>query len=146
LILETNYHEILEIWKTYLWTNRVSKVESHSAMLMDGTYDLKNFNYKATYFLCIENSKIAGCNSGHRCIDNSYRSRGLFVFPEFRQQGIGTKLLQKTIDQGLKEKCSYVWSYPRENSWKTYEKAGFKLHSDWHQGENEINAFCIKYL
>jgi GNAT superfamily N-acetyltransferase len=87
-------------------------------------------------------NKIAGVNSGHKCMDGSYRSRGLFVYPKFRNLGIGYKLLLETINQGKKESAKFVWSYPRNTSWKTYEKAGFILTSDWEYSETGINAFC----
>lgn len=146
MIIKTTFPMILDIWQNHLWVNRTSKIESHSAMLLDQTYDLKNFDYEATYFLYISGGKVVGCNSGHKCCDNTYRSRGLFVFPEFRGQGYGTKLLLQTIKQGKIERATSVWSYPKLESWNTYKKAKFKLITEWKESEMGINAYCYYKL
>lgn len=146
MIITVNFDFIQDIWRKHLWTDRKTEIQSHSAMLLDGTYDLKNFTYPASYFVYIHENKVAGCNSGHKCCDNSYRSRGLYVFPEFRKQGIGTDLLLKTVEQGITERADLVWSYPRFESWTTYVKAGFKLQGGWQETETGMNAFCsLKY-
>lgn len=146
MIEKCSFKEIFDIWHNHLWPNRISKIESHSAMLMHGTLTLGNFNYDPSYFIYKDNNKILGCNSGHKCQDNSYRSRGLYVFPEFRKQGIGLELLKATINQGKFENCNMIWSYPRRSSWSVYQKAGFALVGDWHECENQINAYCVKLL
>lgn len=138
----TDFETILKIWQEKLWPERISKIETHSAMLLSGEYELKNFNYTPTYFIYKVGNLIVGCNSGHMCCDNSYRSRGLYVLPAFRKKGIGKQLLVATIEQGEKENCEYVWSYPRLESWPTYKSAGFSLVGDWHEGETGVNALC----
>jgi len=143
MIVKISFEEILDIWRNKLWPNRISKIESHSAMLLNGTMTLQNWQFEPSYFAYKIDNNIVGCNSGHKCEDNSYRSRGLFVFPEYRKRGIGVELLLATIQQANLEKCNNVWSYPRQSSWATYQKAGFSLYSDWHQGESDINAYCI---
>lgn len=142
MIKQISFEDILSIWSNYLWKERESKIEPQSAMLFLEGYDLKNFDYPSSYFAYYVNDVIAGVNSGHLCYDMSYRSRGLFVFPEYRGQSIGTKLLIETINQGQKESAKFVWSYPRLSSWSTYQKAGFKLYSDWAESETSTNAFC----
>lgn len=146
MIKNISYEQIYEIWSYYLWADRVSPIEPISAMVYQSGYDLKNFEYSPSFFAYYINNKIVGVNSGHRCFDNSYRSRGLFVFPEYRRQGIGIHLLQATIEQGIKEQCKFVWSYPRFTSWSTYERAGFTLTSEWSTSETGINAFCKRDL
>lgn len=146
MIIKTDYQTILQIWEQYLWVERTSKIETHSAMLLDGTYDMKNFNYVPSYFIYLRNGEIAGCNSGHMCLDNTYRSRGLYVFPQHRGNGIGLALLLETIKQAKIEKSKLVWSYPRKKSWRTYKKAGFKLTTQWSAGELDLNAYCVKKL
>lgn len=144
MIIKTTFSTILQIWQTHLWPERKSKIESHSAMLLDRTYDLKNFNYIPSYFIYIVDNKIIGCNSGHKCFDNTYRSRGLFVFPEYRGHGYGNKLLLETVKQAKIERADSIWSYPKKSSWNTYKKAKFKLISDWEKSENDTNAYCIR--
>lgn len=143
MIIKTTFSTILEIWQNYLWADRKSKIESHSAMLLDKTYDLKNFNYIPSYFVYIVDNKIVGCNSGHKCCDDTYRSRGLYVFPEYRGRGFGTELLKETIKQAKIERATSVWSYPKLESWNTYKKANFKLISDWKESEMGTNAYCL---
>lgn len=143
MIITTSYDTILSIWKKYLWKDRVSKIESHSAMMLDKSYDINNFNYNPTYFLYIVNGNVAGCNSGHKCSDNTYRSRGLYVYDQYRKQGIGVKLLLETVKQAKYENSKLIWSYPRQTSWITYKNAGFKLISNWESSEtSENNAYC----
>jgi GNAT superfamily N-acetyltransferase len=139
-----SFEEILEIWSNYLWKERTSKIESHSAMLYLGNgYDIKNFDYTPSYFAYYVNDRIAGVNSGHMCSDNSYRSRGLYVHPEYRNQGIGRKLLIATWKQGITENANFVWSYPKLSSWNTYQSAGFTLTSEWGDSELGKNAYCF---
>jgi GNAT superfamily N-acetyltransferase len=115
-------------------------------MKFAGGHDMTNKTYTASFFGYAVNDKIVAVNSGHRCSDNSYRSRGLYVSPEFRKQGIGQKLLIATINQALDEGCKFIWSYPKKSSWGTYAASGFELASEWHQSELDINAYCIKRL
>lgn len=142
MIKKIKWDVISSIWAVYLWPDRTTPIEPASAMLHKGNHDLKNFLFSPTYFAYIINQSIVGVNSGHKCCDGSYRSRGLYVFPEYRKQGIGTSLLLHTIKQGEIEGATYTWSYPRKESWGSYKNAGFILTSDWHESENGYNAFC----
>lgn len=142
MISKITFKELFHIWSESLWPERQSFIEPTSAMLFLGGYDLENMSYSPTFFAYKINDIVAGVNSGHMCKDNNYRSRGLFVFPKYRNAGIGTELLLSTIEQGLNEGAEFVWSYPRKDSWKTYEAAGFKLSSKWHNSETGINAYC----
>lgn len=142
MISEITYEDILPIWGYFLWPKRISIIERSSAMLFNEGYDLVNLTFKPTFLGYKVNNLLVGVNSGHMCKDNNYRSRGLFVFPKYRNAGIGTELLLSTIEQGLNEGAEFVWSYPRKDSWKTYEAAGFKLSSKWHNSETGINAYC----
>lgn len=141
-----SFQTILPIWKNNLWPERTSRITDTSAMTYSGGYDIKNMDYEPVFLAFYMGDKIAGVNSGHTCADNSFRSRGLYVFPEYRRQGIGTELLLGIIDKAQNNKCSFVWSYPKLKSWNTYKKAGFVLSSKWEQSELGLNAYCIKKL
>jgi GNAT superfamily N-acetyltransferase len=141
-----DFETIYPIWKNNLWPNRTSDITSNSAMVYLGGYDIKNMYCEPTFLAFYLDNKIVGVNSGHICADNSFRSRGLYVFPEYRKQGIGTKLLFKVIDLAKENSCSFVWSYPKLESWTTYQQAGFKLSSEWENSELGLNAYCIKDL
>lgn len=142
MIITIPFEEIYSVWNSQLWPTRESAIETHSAMNFLGGYDMKNMISNPTFFAYKLDNKIVGINSGHLCHDNSYRSRGLFVFPEYRKQGIGKILLLATIDKGRDECADYVWSYPKQSSWLTYEAAGFNLASIWEQSELDLNAYC----
>lgn len=143
MILKSTFEVVSDIWQKNLWPDRKSKIEPHSAMLIAGDYELKNYEYIPSFFICFVDNKIVGCNSGHKCCDGSYRSRGLYVFPEYRKKGYGKELLLETIEQGRKEEATFVWSYPRYESWPTYHASGFRLVTDWKHDETGINAFCV---
>jgi GNAT superfamily N-acetyltransferase len=142
MIIKTDFDTINKIWTEHLWVDRKSKIEPHSAMLLTGDYELKNYLYTPTFLIYVVNEEIVGCNSGHKCCDGTYRSRGLYVFPEHRKKGYGKELLLKTIDQGKLENTKCVWSYPRKTSWGTYQSAGFELISEWTLNDNYFNAYC----
>lgn len=143
MIEKISFDQIYEIWSVYLWPGRISPIEPNSAMKFLGGYTMDNMITTPSFFSYTIDGKIAGVNSGHKCSDNSYRSRGVYVFPQFRNQAIGIKLLVATINQGKDENCSFIWSYPRRSSWATYNAAGFILSSDWESSEtSEANAYC----
>lgn len=142
MIKEITFDEILPIWRDYLWPSRTSDITPTSAMHYMEGYDLINMSYTPTFFAYITNGEIAGVNSGHMCMNGRYRSRGLYVFERFRGKNIGTELLIATIEQARLEGANLCWSYPKDTSWKTYAKAGFKLDSEFEDSENGKNAFC----
>lgn len=146
MIVQIDFSTIYHYWSTLLWPDRNSKIEPTSAMNFLGNYDLKNLDFSPTFFAYKIDNNIVGVNSGHKCFDNGYRSRGLYVLPEYRGKKIGVELLLSTINQGVAEKCDYVWSYPKNTSWGTYSKAGFILSSDWEISELGNNAYCKKIL
>ena len=141
---EIAFDEILPVWRDYLWPDRTSEITATSAMTYLGGYDLVNMQSESTFFAYMIDNEIAGVNSGHLTMDNSYRSRGLFVFDTYRRKGIGTLLLKATIDQAKLEGAALCWSYPRKSSWKSYLNAGFELASDWGTSEtSDANAYCV---
>lgn len=116
-------------------------------------YDLENQKFIPTFWGAFDDDKLIGVNSGHMTLDRLYRSRGLFVKNEYRGQGIGMKLLLKTISQGYHEKAHAVWSYPKKESWETYKKCTFILcgenfYFEWESNPNSsgLNSRCIKIL
>jgi len=148
MLVKLKWKEIHNIWKTYLWPNRSSPIEHVSAMCYLNGYDMANMQSTPTFFGYIINDFIIGVNSGHACPNqNNYRSRGLWVDPDYRGRGIAQQLLTVTIKQGLTEGYNQIWSYPRQSSWHTYQAVGFKLVSDWAASEtSEANAYCLYSL
>lgn len=147
MIREITWNEIHSIWSKYLWPNRVSAIEPISAMTYLGGIDILNFSHQPVFLGYVRDSQIIGVNSGHVCSDNGFRSRGLWVDPNHRGLGIGQALLIETITEGIKAGSDYVWSYPRQTSWKTYKSVGFRLTSDWQESEtSDNNAYCYLKL
>ena len=137
------FEQILPIWQAKLWPDRVSEITATSAMTFMGTYDLLNMVANPTFFAVVIGGEIAGVNSGHMCKDLQYRSRGLYVFEQYRRSGVGKLLLEATIQQAWDEHADICWSYPRMSSWNTYQSAGFSLMSAWETSEtSEANAYC----
>jgi len=145
MLIELSWEEIYKIWCNYLWPNRSSTIETTSAMCLLNGYDIANMQSTPTFFGYIINDAIVAVNSGHACFNqNNYRSRGLWVDPNYRGQGIAQQLLTATIKQGQQEGYTQIWSYPRRSSWPTYQAVGFELASDWEPSEtSEANAYCI---
>ena len=143
MIKRITWKQILPIWKDQLWPHRKTTIESTSAMNFLSGYSMENMKSVPTFFGYFIDNKIIGVNSGHRCADNSYRSRGLWVQTDHRKQGIGKLLLKATINCAVDEQCGMIWSYPRFTSWSTYSNLGFNLASSWHISEtSNKNAFA----
>jgi GNAT superfamily N-acetyltransferase len=141
VIKKISWEDIYQVWHKKLWPNRISPIKSHSAMTYLGGHDIKNFAYDVVFLGCFINSNLIGVNSIHMCNDKTSRSRGLWVDPEHRGEGIGQAILRQTLE--FKGNSTFVWSYPRQSSWSTYESVGFSLTSDWQPSEtSEANAYC----
>jgi len=145
MLTELNWKKTHAIWANHLWSNRSSLIQSTSAMCYLNGYDMANMQSTPTFFGYIIDNRIVGVNSGHSCPNqNNYRSRGLWVDPDYRGRGIGQQLLTATIKQAQQEGYTEVWSYPRQSSWPTYRAVGFVLASDWEISEtSEANAYCV---
>lgn len=143
MITKISWEEICQIWSTELWPTRQSPIEPNSAMVYLGGYLDYNKQTTPTFFGYKINKNIIAVNSGHMCADNMYRSRGLWVHPNYRNQSFGQILLTATINQAIIENATMVWSYPRKTSVKTYEAVGFIITSPWEKSEtSDHNAYC----
>ena len=142
VINEISFEDIRDIWSNNLWPGR-ELIEPVSAMLYLSGYSMEHFKLPVKYRGLFENGILVGVNSGHVCSDNSFRSRGLWVDPTCRGRGYGIQLLKQTIEDGRALGCAFCWSLPRKTSWSTYEKAGFRLTSDWLSTDtSSANAYC----
>jgi len=149
IISKITFDDILPIWKDKLWNNRISDIKTHSSMTCpidkDSIYDMKIYEYPATYWAVLHNDIIVGVNSGHKTSDCDYRSRGLWVATEYRGNGLGKLLLDTVIDQAILEECNIIWSVPRLTALPTYEKAGFETIGNIFKTETaDKNVYAIK--
>ena len=87
------FEEICKVWQEKLWPNRQSPIETHSAMTWPLTnsipIDMDIFKYEPFFYGILENDELVAVNSGHKTEKNIYRSRGLWVDPNFRKKGYG---------------------------------------------------------
>ena len=61
--------------------------------------------------------------------DCKYRIRGMAVEPDFRNQGIGTKIV-KELQKFAKEEETGIWCNARIKAITMYEKCGFNIVSE----------------
>lgn len=130
-IQQITFEEILPIWTTELWPNRESKIETHSAMTWPNThfgqpYSMEVFSYPAVFFGIYDQTKLIAVNSGHLTTATEYRSRGLWVDPDYRGKKLAQQILLATVTQATKEGARMIWSIPRLTALPAYERVGFK--------------------
>jgi GNAT superfamily N-acetyltransferase len=121
-----SFEDILPVWKNELWPSRSSKISPMSSMAYLGGYDMSIYNkYTPTFYGVYIDKLLVGVNSCHKTEDMVLRSRGLFVNPAFRGNGIGNMLLHAVIQQHISERCAILWSLARKESLSVYYNAGF---------------------
>lgn len=161
-IKEIGWELIKPVWEEKLWPKRKSAIEPYSAMvcpldLDNYPFDIDEYNTRfahqpAYFFGAFLDDELVGVNSGHgtryeRINDiRSVRSRGLWVDPEHRGNGLGQKLL-RAIEQPF-DGWDMVWSLPRMSALRTYEAADYApWGSEINKGmEFGPNIFAAKYL
>jgi GNAT superfamily N-acetyltransferase len=129
-IIELTHENLKIYWSAPdMWGN--NNLQAVNPFTYDGKYD-EAINNVEVYFYGLQNEgHLMGVNSMYVCPDNSVRSRGLYVFPEYRNQGVATQLLQHCIDEASKSGLhDYIWSKPRVSAIEAYKKVGFRITSD----------------
>lgn len=138
------FRDVVPLWEK-LWPNEDKRhlkiMSSMQWITQDSDYNMEVYEiYDPTFFGIRVDGVLVGINSGHRSSEKHYRSRGLYVEPEYRKQGFASLLLQATIEQAKKEKCEMVWSVPRRSAETVYLKEGFIQRTPWldeyYSGEN----------
>jgi predicted GNAT family acetyltransferase len=146
------FEQITSVWQNHLWPDRESPIESHSAMTwpFEGNpeqYDMNVFNYPATFWGVYIDNKLVGVNSGHKTTDTQYRSRGIWVDPEYRKQGVAQNLFNMTEHRAILEKCNMIWSLPRKTALPAYTKFGFETVGDFIKTEtSDANIYVKKII
>lgn len=141
------FEEILPFWKQ-LWYPKVDIQKKSGRLLLFG-FDqsiITDDSIKVTYFGAEVDGKIVGVNSGYAFKSLEYRSRGLYVLPEYRRKGVAQELLKATQDKGYEERAITLWSLPRRTALPVYKKFGFKILSTFFDGEYGKNCFVIKVI
>jgi GNAT superfamily N-acetyltransferase len=146
IIKEIAFAQILTVWANDLWPGRSSSIDARSAIKYGAfpyEYDAEYMSSEYHCFGAFEDKQLIGVNSGH-VSGESFRSRGLFVFPEYRGKQVGVALLNATIDKALDYDSKFVWSMPRSKSLTTYERSGFVKTSEWFSTETSDNNCFVK--
>lgn len=159
---KSTFEEIYEFWKEGLWPDRKTDIEPLNAIVYNRhiletcgnvciSKDWTIFDWsEPTFFVMKEENtkKIVGVNSGFRTGEKTYRSRGIYVLPEYRGRTLSTILLENTIIQAKEEKCDLIWSLPRASAMVAYEGVGFRRVGNWEDGDLEYgpNYLAIKKL
>jgi|TARA_R110002124_G_scaffold135311_1_gene298245 GNAT superfamily N-acetyltransferase len=152
LTTKISFDTILPIWQDKLWPNRQSAIEPVSAMTwpFEGSpepIDMRIFDYKPVFWGVYKDNKLVGVNSGHRTGNTQYRSRGIWVDPDYRGQGIAQRLFTLTEHQALVEGCLLVWSIPRKTALSSYTKFGFETVGGYIETETaDANIYVKKFL
>lgn len=147
-----SFEDILPIWENKLWPNRESAIEGVSAMTWpyEGNpdpIDMNIFDYQPTFYGVFMDNKLVGVNSGHRTTDTQYRSRGIWVDPDYRKRGVAQLLFVLTEHQARIEKCEMMWSIPRKTALTAYTKFGFTTVGDFIVTETaDANIYVKKVL
>mgnify|MGYP006277250163 CR=1 FL=1 len=139
MIQQINFETIQEIWyEEDMWGQLAYAPPTNDYLFWNGKEYLgqkekriKDLKYsKPIFYGYIEDKKILGVNSYFHVNDEQCRSRGLYVYPEYRKYGIGTILLKYAIEQNRNKKYKFIWSKPRNTAIGTYKKAGFMITSE----------------
>ncbi len=148
-VLEScRFEDVLPIWQTHLWPGRISKIEPNSAMKWLGGIDLELMNAPAAFWWLRLDARVIGVLSGHfgglievggRSGVRSYRTRGLYVDPEFRDLGCANALMKAAFAEARRNRCEVAWTFPRKAAMPAYEKMGFNMVGQW-IGENDPGA------
>jgi GNAT superfamily N-acetyltransferase len=141
---EISYDKCLPLWEQ-LWNARVSPIEPTSAMILPEDRTIRAYSNEIgppTFLGVFDGSYLIGVNSYHD-VGEQQRSRGLFVLPEYRGQGVGLWLLKETLSR--RDPNKLMFSFPKEQALTTYTRAGFKVTSermfDFH--ENKANYYVM---
>lgn len=151
LIKQIDYETILGAWEK-LWPGR--QHSAYSTMLMSGGYDIDipdKFKWRAwgAYDLkygAVDRARLVGVNAGHKSANREYRTRGLWVDPNYRGQGIAGKLFAQLEQQAENEHARWLWSFPRLPSLPVYMAAGYMPYGETVHAEFEQNVRAKKDL
>lgn len=142
------FEDILPIWRDHLWPGRETAIRPQSSMLLDGSHDKSLYERHVHFYKMEINKKIVAVNSVFETRSGEMRSRGLFVFPEARGQGMGRLLLEEAIRYTQANDGKILWSIPRVSAMKAYEAVGFEILRSAEEKDMEFgpNVYAVLHL
>lgn len=148
---KTTFEHILPVWQNKLWSGRKSTIETHSVMTWPWNdqpcHDMAIFEYPATFWCATSADQIIAVISGHKTSDCHYRTRGIWVDPDYRLCGVSQTLFLLVTAQAQLERCKKLWSLPKQSAIRAYTKAGFTTVGDYFVTEMSVsNIYAQKNL
>jgi len=156
---DISFEEILPIWKKYLWPNKnnikpintwkknpkgypynhgLHKPWSFNKLITD-----KSIESQTPYFFGIyEKDILVAVNSGYKTDDEHFRSRGLYVLPEYRNRGYGKTLLNHVIHIAYASGSDICWTVPRKDALPCYESCGFEMKGTWFHTDFSVSCYA----
>jgi len=124
-VKEVGFNEVLPVWSEYLWPNS-RNLRPMSSLCFLGEYDNEIYNkYTARFSVAELDGRIIGVNSCHQTSKLHYRSRGIYVFDEYRRQGVAQLLFNFVKQSAIEAGCGLIWSLPRLDALSAYKTFGF---------------------
>ena len=88
-------------------------------------------NYQTAHFGAYHDNNLIACSTifpdFEDKVDYKWRLRGMATLPEFQNNGIGTKLLQKCESFIKSQKGTLIWCNARVTAAGFYQNNGFKI-------------------
>ena len=147
-----SFDTILNVWENELWPDRQSPIETHSAMTwpFEGTpdeYDMSIFDYKPYFHGSYVDDKLVGVNSGHQTSNKHFRSRGIWVHPDYRRMRVAQNLFYATQFEARLKGCNMLWSIPRKTALSAYLAFGYMTVGDFIKTEtSDANIYVMKTI
>jgi len=145
LLKKITFEDILPFWENKLWPNRKTRIDPVSVIQFMGGHDLNIKKFTPTFWGYFNDKNIIGVNSGCKSSPIHYRSRGIYVEPEYRRTNIAFQLMQAVEGQGKHEECKVLWSMPRLTAIDFYKNFGFVQCSEWFDKDVEFGPNCFVY-
>lgn len=131
ILKEITFEDIFPIWRDFLWANRISDIKPMSSMTFDRNYDLSIYDNYQPYFCGVFDGDILiGVNSCHQTSASDFRSRGIYIFPEYRKQNISKLLFNFVKQKAVEANTKILWSLPRLTALNSYKAFGFEVCSE----------------
>lgn len=143
-IQNLTWEQVKPIWDTELWPGRDS--EPVTSMKYLGGYDMGLKLATPLFVGIVAGAHIIAVNSFVSTREFEWRSRGLWVDPNFRGQGHAKRLLEHMLMCAELRNASMVWTMPRREALPVYQSAGFIRTSGWIQQEWGENCYAIASL
>jgi GNAT superfamily N-acetyltransferase len=148
--METDYkiefEDILPLWEL-LHPGRKHQKFSHMIYKdKSSKWTLSEDELNITFFGFYIKDKLCGVNSLHLTPNNLYRSRGLYVLPEYRCKGFGKLLLEQAIQTAKNLGGDGIWSYPKDTAMSVYTNVGFIKDSEFEKADWGMNCYVFRKL